>query len=373
MPQFNLNDKFQGLTGVFPTEIVPQLIEARYREFPFRKLMGGYDKPIFKHPSVTGNGTSFNVPKFYNLDFKNPRMTFDMKRNFEQKTRVETCNFTLEKQSFPVLITDEQYMSLATPVYPKLEPTVMKQFGMLSGKNLEWSLLKAATTDLYGLAVNGSMPRTQRATYGSLAYTAVNNATLPARLATIGNVFDATTKLTVNHILKCKNTARSSSVEDPINPASISYVNGYDAIEYSMFISPSAYQVLTDDNKYLSTGPGRGVIQPNQPSVIPGTDYVGKIEGVNLYVLPALEDFAFDSGGGRVAWNLFFGAGALAVSWHQEMRFARDYDAVEDRITLVTHETRGLGALKYKAKTAANGDVNQFVEHGLLHSFTRIS
>jgi hypothetical protein len=370
MPKIALDDTLNGVSGLFPTDIVSHLVEARYRAFPFRKLMGGFEKPIYRHQAITGNGTSFRVPKFYNLDYKNPRLTFEEKRNYEQKAIINQCEFTLDKQTFPVLVTDQQYMNLATPVASKIEPMIAKQFGMLSAKNLEWNILKSSTTGLYDVAVNGQMPRTERAQYGVVDYTYDHNATLPARLAAISNAFDATTKPTCAHILATKIKARKSATEDPINPCEINFVNGYDALEYWMLVSQTFYQLLVQDPEYISKYSGRGAILANQPNAIAGCDYVGKIEGVHVVVVPALDEFAPAA---NVAWSLFIGAGAWSVGWHADMKYGRDYDVIEDRLTLVTHETRGLGVLRYPAKTALANAVNTNIEHGIVHSFTRIA
>ena len=373
-----------GITpGLFPFSVSADFFKEWVQITPLANFMGSeMTRPIYRHKLRDGEGLQFRVGRLNALNYKNPVYGLDQRRGAEQQPVVNECRIDVYFKSFPVKLVGKDILRLGTPV--RLPDQIRTQLVEVCARNLNYDLFNAMTTDLFVPSRQSSSPSFDRIAVAG----PVNGKTATTRseydnLTTVAHAFNAFTGatydnsgLSVDHILALKNMAMRGGAdvnkEHAIQSAFIKTRAGFPMNEYIYLMDPDSYLSLLKDPAYTAATVARGtVIGSDQPQAIHGADYVGKLHDVHLYLIKDLMEYRYASQDTQkiAAWNIFMGAGALTVGWHEFPFIVYEEDQIERHQLFVSHEQRGSAALRFPSRI---GNASA-IEQGIIHSFVRIA
>lgn len=371
--------------NLFPFKVdSQQFFEEWIQITPLASLMGSQlNRPIYRHKLRDGEGLQFRVARLNALDYKNPVTGLDQRRGSEQEPVVSEARFDIVFKSFLVKLVGKDIVQLGTPI--RLPEHVRSQLTQVCARNLNYDLFNAMTTDLFVPSAASSSPSFDRIAVAG----PVNGKTATTRdeynaLQTVSHAFNAFGNATAaesglsgDHLLALKNMALRGgadvNAEARIQPAFMETRGGWPINDYIYLMDPDSFLSLRKDPSFLAETTARGVVvSSDQPQAIHGADYVGKYQGIHLYVVQDLADYRFKSQDGQktAAWNIFMGAGALTVGWHEMPFIVYEEDNIERHQLFASHEQRGLGCLRFKGKGTTP---SVLIEQGIIHSFVRIA
>lgn len=179
----------------------------------------------------------------------------------------------------------------------------------------------------------------------------------------------------LDHIMKLKYMARiggrKQNINARINPTSTSSWNGALDEIYTYFISPSMEARLLNDSRVQQLLVRPLIEDPRQPSYFNGTQYLGRLKGVDIVVIDEFENLSIQNAAANlIGYGAFCGAGALASAICSEPKFTYQEEdhgnQKEIGITLID----GLKSIKFPSKF--NPTTTPPLEYGMIHSFTLI-
>ena len=382
---YNLNTNYANFSGVYPTSIFQNIEVAFWDHFPLEIFTGStFNSPIVHLDKLKGahGGQSFRIPKFYGGDHRNVRKGFEKRVAYAQKMASSFDEIQYEYTSHVIEYEHIKWLSDIQPLLgtiPEYAKADMARMEALHTQDMVFNALAR----LYPLNVAGQMPQTVRANAGTGTWVYHANRTLAEQVEAVIPIANRNDhKPSVKNLRRLYKRLRTSGVEDKIRPASVRMVNGLFAYEYHYLMSRAEYLALSEDDEYQKIGPQRGAILPYQPNAIEGADYKGKVEGFNLWVVDALDDYLFQAGGDGIntAWGFALGGGALGLGFHELDRMTQDVIYGDDQVIIASHMVKGAKALTYPMQAAIKDPEfnpahfpNSRIEAGIVHNFTRVT
>jgi hypothetical protein len=414
--------------SVFPFEVVKELFKEWKQLSPLGSLIGSEaTRPIVSHTFKKGDGLQYRVSKLNALLQGKTAKNFEQRRGTAQRQSVNTCLVDCDTLTESVLIENINILQLGSPI--ELPMYVRSQLVELFAANLNKSIMDALTIDRYPALktgstilsnyVAGAFPSFDRVLFpladGSLIKRSIDNAvdapdyywglndagtgvTFPTLVNSMAAVADYETsglsaKLLMEAKTLCNRGTKSDLIvkyEDLLRPAYLDNKNGWGMNRYIMLIHPETKKSLYSDPLFYQSTFNRGTVidEDNTPQTINGADYVGRYEGIDIYVCTELNNYEIISADGnkRCAWNLLLGGGAASIGWYEDPVIAVENDPVERSQLYYGHETRGQRLLQFDSKYVAAGcsavgsaDAaqmltvqNPVIEQGVVHIFTSI-
>ena len=377
--------------NLFPFKVSEKLFREWVQVTPLFNLMGDEpNRPIVRKQLRKGEGLQFRMGKLQALNYKNPVLNFDQRRGNAQQQQVDYDKIDIDFRSFLVQIKGYDILDYGTPI--DLPPLARSQLVEAFSRNLNYDLFNAMTVTAYPniltapCNVAGTLPSYDRAV-PALATTRTawqGTGTFPTYLngfQTSATTTPAGTGLSAKHLETLKQYAErggsSNGIEDAIQPAYVRSKAGQPMNKYIYLAHPQTLTSLFADPLFANSTFNRGVVtdSANQPQLIDGADYVGEFRGISIYSCRDLYSYAIPSADGAktVAWNLFLGAGALAIGWPEPPTIGMENDMVERMQLYFGHEFRGQKMLQFPSQYAttigAQAGSNPVVEQGIIHSF----
>lgn len=374
------------LSGIHQDLFVPGVQKEFYEEYirttPLYHLMSNrMDAPIHRHKLSDGEGLSFRVGRLQALDYKNPVLGTDQRRGKQMQQVMDYDQVDTVFRSFLVQAEARDIVRLGTKI--DISDKMKSQLVKNCAQNLNWEIFKSATIDLY------PNPATQKPVFDRIhisgvglgenigvtrvAYNGYAGLGEAWNTMIAGNQYDQNglSLETLNRLkIMADQGGREPDKEAKLEPAwTKTYKHAYEN-DYYYFADPETLTQLFKDPDFKETTIARGVILPEQPQIISGADYIGKLRGLHIYSVPDLVEFRQKSENGNfdIAWNLLIAAGALTVGWYQYPFLVSEFDQFERTQTVAIHEYRGQKALRFPGKQ----NPNQLVEQGIIHSFVRL-
>jgi hypothetical protein len=399
--------------SLFPVEVSEKFFQEYFKLTPLNTLIGTEPtRPIVRRVMQPGQGLKWEVGKLENLDYKNPSVDFDDRDGVEQQITMFSDSVGARKKTQQVKFTGEEILRFGTPVnvFNRASMLLMNACKM----NLNWDLFNSMLYTSYQTSngaynnlltgncnVSGTLPSYDRmimpiangSNITRAAYQA--NSTFP----TVCNALQTPTAttyqgsgLSCNHLSQLKMLAQRgnasdlpSNTENLIQPALIRTKGGWGVDEFYYFAHPETIASLESDPKFANSTLYRGTVtDADQPETISGADYRGKFNGIHIYAVKDLFDYAFTSADGnkRIAINLFMGAAAVELGWAKEPSLGQKIDSKNDIHYFWTHELRGQKMLQFPSKYGTGGALttagapitpvtgsNTVVEQGIAYSF----
>lgn len=375
------------LSGIHQDLFVPGIQEKFFEEYiritPLYHLMSNrMDAPIHRHKLSDGEGLSFRVGRLQALDYKNPVLGTDQRRGKQMQQVMDYDQVDTIFRSFLLQAEARDIIRLGTKI--DISDKMKSQLVKLCAQNLNWELFKGATTDLYPDPL-GEKPVFDRVHFSGVGvgedinstrnnYNGLQGIANAIELMNTGNE-PGQNGLSVETLQRLKMMADQGGAEPnkeaKLEPAwTKTYKNAYED-DYYYFADPETITQLFKDPLFIQTTIGRGAILPEQPQIISGADYIGKIRGLHIYSVPDLINFrqTTNDGQAQAAWNLLIAAGAMTVGWYQYPFLVSEFDQFERTQLVGIHEYRGQKALRFPSKL----DPTKKAEQGIIHSFVRLT
>lgn len=356
--------------GQIPVKVRAQYFQEILLMSPLSMFMGSSPTSMIQVINQeNGEGPTSTFSLFRELDYKNPIMDYDQISGKGQQLKFYVDTINIRKYAFADKINGVQLSALYTPikVFDQLKPALQ----LAHKQHLTYSVLKAATTDNYPDVTAG--PVDNRVVYAGAAYNANMDTAITAM--NTGPAYNQN-GVSVDGIMALRDIARNGGKaayrqEKRISPYQMETKKGFPAPRYIYLMDPPSYRQLAKDPQFSSQF-NRGVIEsPDQPSILNGGYYRGRIDDVYLYEVPELGDFRFTTADASVtaSWNLFCGAQAFGVIFRGAPWMTTEYSNHDTVAETAIHELRGQKAIKFPSYQ--NEAVN--IENGIIHHFARIN
>lgn len=359
--------------NLIPKEVRDQYFKEVIWESPLRTFMGTTQDAIIqivRKKGGTGPTSTFSLAR--DLDYKLEGRGYDQisGKGQELKFYEDTIEVDLRWQSDK--LQGRQLVDLMTPIdiFGAMKPMLIRAHN----ESLVYNILRSATFGSYE-ANFAAGPVVDRVQYGTAG--AYDASMITAADALAGNAYN-NGGLSVEGITNLRDMAVNGGTSyrsnKRISPYRLQSKAGAPDPYYVYFASTAALKALKNDPDWKNYV-YRGVIEnANQPSRIRGAFFRGQIENVLIYEVPELGDFKLgtDQGFARDnAWNLFCGAQAFGVIWHDSPWFAQEITNMGTNVEMARLEFRGEKAVKFPSYRVA--DNNLSIENGLIHHIVRLS
>lgn len=356
--------------GLIPTKVRAQYFQEILLASPLSMFMGSSPTSMIQVVNQeNGNGPTSTFSLLRELDYKNPIKGYEQISGKGQNLKFYTDTINIEKLAWADKLNGIQLTKLYTPinVFDALKPSLQ----LVHKQALTFEILRAATTDNYPVVANG--PVDNRVVYSGAAYNANMDTAITAMNA--GPKYDEN-GVSVDGIMELRDIARNGGKasyrqEKRITPYQMETKRGFPAPRYVYMMDPPSYRKLAKDPQFAAQF-NRGVIESSdQPSILNGGYYRGRIDDVYLYEVPELGDFRFKTADSSVtaSWNLFCGAQAFGVIFRGAPWFTTEYTNHDTVVEMAVHEMRGQKALKFPSYQ----DEAVNIENGIIHHFARIN
>lgn len=356
--------------GQIPTKVRAQYFQEILLASPLSMFMGSSPTSMIQVVNQeNGTGPSSTFSLLRELDYKNPIKGYDQISGKGQQLKFYVDTINIEKFAWADKLNGIQLTKLYTPinVFDQLKPSLQ----LVHKQALTFDILKSATIENYPVVANG--PVDNRVVYSGVAYNANMDTAITAM--NTGPAYNQN-GVSVDGIMELRDIARNGGKtsyrqEKRISPYRMETKKGFPAPHYIYLMDPPTYRQLAKDPQ-VSSQFNRGVIEsPDQPSILNGGYYRGRLDDVYLYEVPELGDFRFTTADASViaSWNLFCGAQAFGVIFRGAPWMTTEYTNHDTVVEMAIHELRGQKALKFPSYQ--NEAVN--IENGIIHHFARIN
>lgn len=407
MTVYDRNDPYQS--AMFERKILKPYQEEYYRKSIYAKFIGKEKNPIVMKRANKGDGDNaiFNIRQVYfpNVKYGNERLqgTGEAISYAQDKIKISQGRFSamLIGKTMQEIMIDQQFIQeLHNNLLDQAELWLSHRFttafalSFLNTSvflndanyffqrelfNKDFFIGKMLECGLDVANASGEAISRQRVVFGNdkgLAVATVGDALADAVLDDA--VADT---MTTKHILKLKQLASVGSrgnivyKEPPIGPFRDETKLGFRANQYILFISNACYDKLLEDEIWIKQVE-RGVIASvNQPEIELGSEYVGQVHGVKVFVVPEFDDYVFENAGGtKYGYSVLLGGDAMAYMVAETPKLTPAMDDFGNIYEVAHAEISGMKILKFASKS--NPDlkgVNTLkVENGLIHSFVRL-
>jgi hypothetical protein len=385
--QYTLDSNFYNFRGIYPTAVLQRFLTDYWLTFPLAHLTGGLGSGIesarsciIDYPLVPGGEKStysVRIPKKIGADHTKFRKNFDKRLGYAQEIESVYDDFTYDYYSQVGKYQNTHWLAVGQPLLADIPSYVMEDLTRREALHTQDLFFASIFKDLYNLAVQGKMPRTERAVAGLKNYVYAHNATLPATLhALIAN--HAVDRPTVKHIRALYKKLRTKDIRGGlIRPLEMKTYKGYPYWTYLLLVSRTFYNLLCEDADFKEQFLARGMALESQPNSVEGMDWRGKVEGFDLVICDELDSYMFDADGGNaepVCWSLALGSQAFVKGIAPLKSLSKDVVEADDEAILSTHFVKGVKCLTFpRIESLAPGYVatpNDRVEQGIVHSFT---
>lgn len=360
--------------NLIPKEVRAEFYEEYIGLTPISTFMGSSQSSIIQILEINkGSGLTKTIPFKREIDYKNPVIGFDQLAGAEQQLTVYDDTIDVKMRRFADVLNGIALQKQATPVnlYEMLRPTLLTA----TKRNLVKSIFDTACAD----AASGGLynPATETPSIDRAIYAGVDEFPESINAGAAAMTAGATAAengLSVDHIRQLKTWATQGGAafenENKLRPYELKTREGFPEEMYVYLMDPGSYASLVRDpdwSAYFSNGQVR---TSDQPSGIYGGRFRGRIEDVMIYECPELGLYRNTSAEDiTMAHNLFLGAQAFGLAWGQRPWFEMEMRDFNFNAAMAVCEIRGQKVWTFPS-FQNNGTR---VEHGLIHSFVRIS
>jgi len=394
-----------GMDGIskdaFQAAIDTYIFTTYIEKSPFSTLMGtSHEAPIIEDPLdgnsniVKGKGYAVSFFRRQDEDYKNPILDQAQVSGMTTTAEIDSCIIACHKITFKAPeIRDASVLNYAS--YIGINQSEADRLAKRHQRYLDYQLLYRATMGLYKPTVAGNAPQPARAVAGNLIpdeetdgiYTYDAGTTLAAALNT-SIPADRSSKhlMSYQHISRLRTLALGRFTEDPVPPASVTMLNGSEKPEFWLFMNTTAANNLRNDPDMKDSFYNRGALLPDQPNLVGGAHWMGKVLDVNLVEWSFMDDasLAFSTSGDvPICWSLLFGACAWGIYWKKPLMYWEGINEEDDIVNRLARQHMGCGPLLFNTKAGpaslvggtsiAASAAGSLVEQAIVHSFTAAS
>lgn len=406
MSTLDINNVFQ--TDLFLKNVIQPYLKEYLNCTNFGRFMGGADSIIYKKMEAKHEGSKIVFPLRQTV-FPKVALGEEQLEGNESELNYVTDHVEIDWLRYATRITKKQLVEIQTKfvIDQDIRNDLLAQAELLLTRRILgafagnlynatipmplinnpdfYNLLKSRILTANFDLANG--PRTSRSRVVIGAGLQIGASNTFANALTNANVpNDATGVMTVAHIRALFQMATSGYSVNPagnviqesaIRPFKYDNKRGFEDKRYCLFMSPSAYTKLAQDNAW-QLQVSRGTVENEiQPSALYGTMYKGTIEGVMVIVIPEFENLKFTNplaANEVFAYSVLCGASAIGFAMGNIPTFmersSTDYGMHHG---LSWNEISGIKALAYPSKSDGIVTNNtNLVPYGIINSFTRL-
>lgn len=371
----------QYAAGLEDREILKKFFKEYIAWTPLSAFMGDSEEsPIVLRDLETGKGDLVTFSLMRELELGNEVGEFERASGKEQNLRFYQQTIPTKYSREPVGLNSPDIVKQRTPlsIFEQYRPSLLR----LLRQKLVYELMDSMTWDLYDPATQ--IPSIHRSLFGTWGgrnaekniAAACDEASGTTNLANFANNPYTLNGMSASHIYQLGRIAKMGGssgykTENLIRPANLKTVRGFPEEQYILLIDPMTYDSLRQDPDWIKYHVSARNLGDDMPNGLNGARFRGIYEGVLVYEANELSKYRIKSSTaakGTWAWNILLGASSVGLVWSMKPMFTEEWKDYKDIYGLCSKEYRGQAAFKFPSKL----DTSKLVEHGIVHSFTRI-